>query len=375
MKWTDGLRRVQTRRSTRLLVACAVLAAGTLGASTLGATRTNTIYVSAAGDDKADGLTPATAVLSPEQGRKLAIPKGVGTTILFSGQFTLTKPLVLDRTSKQMILASAPGGQAAFKASPGTKFGIIAQGADGVRITDLAFSGFSEDAISIRNSRRVVVMRNEIRETLSHAWSQGAIHFTGNVAGARIQSNVVSGADYAGIIVDTDTRSDVSDVRISGNRVTATCRRVSDCGAIYINDRSRRSRRIFIERNVVSGFSGEKVSGRGIYLDDWASHVTVTNNSVAGPGTYAFQIHGGHDVILSDNEVDLRQIRQFVLYQKVRQTNWSTMRRNRIVRNCFLGTQPESLLLVWPKTANLGVGRPSVSGQTACSKAMTQAPQ
>lgn len=357
-------------RRTHVLCAVAaltVLAVSASATSLHAASSASTIYVSADGNDAADGLTMATAVLTPEQGRKLAGFKGPGATIMFAGRFVLARPLVLDASNKQLSLASAPGSKAMFVAAPGTKMGIIVQNADGVRITGLALSGFSEDGISVRNSRNVTVTRNEISETMSSAWSQGAIHFTGQVPGARITDNVVTGADYAGIIVDTDARSDVSKVRISGNRVTDTCRRVNDCGAIYINDRSRKSRGIIIDRNVVSGFSGDRVSGRGIYVDDWASYATVTNNTLAGPGTYAFQIHGGHDVLFSGNRVDMRQIRQFVLYQSVEPTSWSAMRRNRIGQNCFLGQPPETKQLITPQLETLPAGRPRISAQAACS--------
>lgn len=130
----------------------------------------------------------------------------------------------------------------------------------------------------------------------------------GSVAGSIVRDNVIDGADYAGILFGTNKNSDVSGARITGNQVRDTCGRVRDCGAIYINDRGRRSSNILIADNQVSGFGPLAARGRAIYIDDWASHVTVRRNKIAGPGFNAFQIHGGHDNIIEQNSVDMQGI-------------------------------------------------------------------
>ncbi len=77
-----------------------------------------------------------------------------------------------------------------------------------------------------------------------------------------VETNMVRGADYAGIIVDTNATSDFSDVTIRNNCVTRNCRRARKFGAICVNNCGRHSWNIPIADNVVADLGPALVAGR-----------------------------------------------------------------------------------------------------------------
>lgn len=299
------------------------------------------IHVSNRGDDRADGSSREQAVKSLERARTLARQASSPATIYVAGTFIRSEPLLLEAVDAGLTIQSEPGAKASLTAEAGTAAGFMIIGADSVTISGFTISGFSEDGILIRNAKSVTVKDNLISDIRSASWSQGAIHFTGTVSNGVIVGNRVSGTDYAGIIVDTTGNSDVTGIRIIRNIVTDTCRKIDDCGAIYINDRSRKSRDILIAHNTIARFGQPPVNGRAVYLDDWASNVTVQENTISGPGRYAFQIHGGHDNHIIRNNVDLVRISQALFYLPGRNDRWEAMVSNAFLNNVFC--MPEDL--------------------------------
>lgn len=260
----------------------------------------------------------------------------VPTEIVLTGRFKLDRALRIGPGNDDITIEGSDGRSAEIVASPHAERAVEVIGTNNVRVARLRLSGFSRDGIFVSNSQGVVIENNTVRETLSGAWSEGAIHLTGTVAGAIISDNRVEGADYAGIIVDTDARSDISGLRITGNVIHSVCRRIADCGAIHVNDRAGRSRGIVIEKNVIDGFGPQSVGGRGIYLDDGASYVVARANMISGPGVFAFEIHGGHHNEIDSNMIDMTAIRQAILYQPQRPNRWEDMTDNVFASNCFV---------------------------------------
>lgn len=253
--------------------------------------------------------------------------------IVLQGRFVIERAIRVDSRNDGVSISADKDAE--LIAAGGAMRGIEIIRSSGTRVTGLRLSGFSHDGIYVEDSNDVIIERNTVTETQSSGWSQGAIHLTGNVAGSLVSDNIVQGADYGGIHIDTKNISDVSNVRIIGNYVSNTCRRIFDCGAIYINDRSKRSRNIMISNNVVKNFGPPEVGGRGIYLDDWASFVTVTDNNISGPGRYAFQIHGGNNNQIERNIVNMRGIGTALLYQEVKIGDRPLMTGNTLKYNTF----------------------------------------
>lgn len=317
--------------------------------------RTPVIYVSDNGNDSADGLTAQTPLRTLEKALTVARANNGPANINLSGRFVLNAPLHLTAADSGLSLTS--DDRAEISGAMNVADGIIVSGADGVKISGLFLTNFTGNGIFVESSQNVWIYNNIVRNISSSSWSRGAIHFFGNIRNGRIMGNIIDSSDYAGIIVDTNESSDVSDFQITGNTVKNTCQKVADCGAIYINDRGRNSRNITISKNNIMNFGDTSTKGRAIYLDDFASYVTVVDNFISGHGSYAFQIHGGHDNTISHNHIDMDAIDQPILYQPVSSRPWETMSNNVLSRNAFTNTQfhaltPGSLRLTtssrWP---------------------------
>ncbi|QPC99694.1 right-handed parallel beta-helix repeat-containing protein [Qipengyuania soli] len=342
------------------LVALAAL--GSVNGAQAGQAET-TIYVDANGSDSRSGMSPGEALRTPAMAMALAGRSGLPVTVVLSGQFRLADPIVIERGLRNVTLVSS-ADRPAVLTSGGAASAIVVK-ADRARISGLTISGFPQRGIFVTDARGVTIRENRILETRSNGWSQGAIHLTGNVAGAIVERNRVKGADYAGIQVDTNSNSDVSNIVIAGNRVEQTCRVIADCGAIYINDRGRSSRGTLIADNDVRDFGPPSAKGRGIYLDDWASYVTVRGNRIEGRGSYAFQIHGGHDNLVTNNMVFLsRGTKPFLYQQHVRSKSWTEMTGNRISGNEFNG---EIIAAVVDLARIPDRGRPQLQDNRACT--------
>lgn len=290
---------------------------------------------------------------------------GLPTRIVLKGRFVIDQPLRLTADNNYIEIEATKDNPAELVASNGVKQGVVVTGSVNARIAGLRIRGFAQDGILVTNARGVIIDDNVVQETFSKAWSQGAIHLTGTVTGAMIRRNLVTGADYAGILVDTDATADISGVQITSNHVHETCRRVHDCGAIYVNDRGRRSRGILIANNEVSDFGPVAVGGRGIYVDDWASHVTVLNNRIAGPGQFAFQIHGGNYNRIERNSVDMTKIAIPLMYQAAIDGTRASMTNNIVSNNIFVRSRNGSPVVV-PAYDRTGEGAVKFSRNQQC---------
>lgn len=336
---------------------------------------TTIIYGAATGDRM--GALTAGAILT-ETIRKVQ-DRGPRKAIVIEGTFLLTTPLKLCNIGNFRL--SSPHRTAVLKADgDAVSEAVRACNADGLRLEGFTVEGFSENGIFLSNSRGAEIAHLVVRGTRSKRWSMGAIHLTGHSTGAFIHDNLIDGADYAGIIVDTDPNSDVSRVRIEKNRTLRTCRLVADCGAIYIDDRKRTSTNITIAQNWIEDFGPLTVGGRGIYLDDWASNVRVLGNTIIGPGRFAIQIHGGHNNRLGSNIIVTDKIYQLILYEPVADSKAQALLnkagivdgREKMIGNLFKNNQifqAKSSVQKWAihRHSLIGVGALVDKGNKWCS--------
>lgn len=351
------LQRLSAHGLAPTLVLAAVVAPSAAAAETV-------LYVSANGDDAVSGLSRASALRTPEKALEKSQGMRGDVRLVLSGKFDRDRPIVIDRKLRGLVLESDPRRPAVLRARGVVGAAVVAY-ADRVKISGLTIIGYRDRGIFVSDARYATIRNNRISEIRSTGWSQGAIHLTGSTAGAVIDSNIINGADYAGILVDTKITSDVSNITITRNRISQTCRRVADCGAIYINDRGRRSSGSRIAYNTVNDFGPQEAKGRGIYLDDWASHVLVEGNRVEGRGSFAFQIHGGNYNVIRNNTVALGAFTEPFLYQRhVSQASWPAMSGNVIIDNEYSGARFASLF------GNRDVplqARPQMRGNRLCS--------
>ena len=93
---------------------------------------------------------------------------------------------------------------------------------------------------------------------------------------------------------------------VSGNMLNNTNTAASDSGAIYVIDRTGQDTNIQITNNEINGASSSASNPHiiGIYLDDYASGVTASNNIIRGVQGGAIELHGGKDDSFTNNIVD-----------------------------------------------------------------------
>jgi hypothetical protein len=135
-----------------------------------------------------------------------------GTTISIEGNFVINEPLRICHVTNFRL--TSPQRSAVILAGGVVPEAIDACGVTGLRIDGVTIENFSQNGILVTSSRGTEIDQVRVRNTLSEHWSEAAIHLMLNSTGAYLHDNVVDGADYAGIMVDTDEISDVSHVRI-----------------------------------------------------------------------------------------------------------------------------------------------------------------
>ena len=157
---------------------------------------------------------------------------------------------------------------------------------------------------------------NTITGITSGAVNEGAIHFDGGCAGCVINHNAISSTNYDGILLTPGTAQADSRTQINFNTLNNLCLTVADCGAIHINDRQNLSigangqtSGAIISGNVISNFTQSSgVGGVGIYLDDFGSNDTITNNVIYGTGQLVFHFHAGNQNAVTGNIIDISSL-------------------------------------------------------------------
>jgi parallel beta-helix repeat protein len=171
-----------------------------------------------------------------------------------------------------------------------------------------------------RRSINVSVTNTQVTNAGTGGFASGVVLGEGGA----FSGNVVSGSSSGGVITTLNNR-------VENNQVTNNCTDFDDCGGIYVvsppSDPTLLSNAqnsspstpitkvlltngVIINNNVVDGGKGSAdgvpASGgtdtRGIYLDDYANGVTVTNNYVSGM-KYGIMLHTAFNNTLSDNRL------------------------------------------------------------------------
>lgn len=192
---------------------------------------------------------------------------------------------------------------------------IWIEGARDVTVRALAIRNYEDNGIVAFGVDGVKIDGNAIRNIDSKEWFRGAIRGagSGDFTNCSITGNLIEDCGYNGISVHGDEGARIDNLTIARNEVRSCVKTVADGGAIYVMDRQHASAGIAIDRNVVA--LSESVGARGIYLDDFVSNVTVTNNIVWGDCEWAIQFHGGDRNVVENNIFDISESGKLGLYQ------------------------------------------------------------
>jgi parallel beta-helix repeat protein len=180
--------------------------------------------------------------------------------------------------------------------------------------------------------------------------STGLIAAFGNVPNATIDNNYVYNAAGQGIVLQaaggTAVPGGMTGGRIRNNFIYNTGTTELDAGAIYLRDfaggtnPAQRSTNILVQNNFIrDATASNDAGGRGIYLDDGTSNVTVSGNVITGRKWVGFQVHGGQNNVFTGNIIDLQSSgKQAIgLYQSPPNSAWIIpMTRNTFTNNIVI---------------------------------------
>ena len=315
----------------RLLpLVCALLAAlVAIGSPSYAAAR-GAVFVSPNGDDGADGRTLKTAFRTLERAGT-AVGRGHADTVyLGSGTFRSVKDFTLPVTRRPQRWMAVPGARPVIDGGGRTGTALIVTGQD-VVIEGLAIANYRGNGIVVGGgAANVTIANNSLRNIASFGWTQAAIMAIESATNVTVEGNRITDTGYVGIGFFASENGNIAGARIRDNSVENTCRAVADCGAIYVGGRSPSAYGAVIEGNRVRNFGPSNKQSRAIYLDDGLSNARVVRNTIDGPGSWVFHIHGGSGNIIAQNTVTLEP-RQTLLFHQKRGSR--AMRGNRFSGN------------------------------------------
>jgi hypothetical protein len=290
-------------------------------------------YVSASGHDENDG-SAAAPFKTLERARDAMRGSNVKTTSVGSGIYTRLAPLVLTKLDDGETWL---GNRAAELDGGGTiTDGFLIMGGshitiDGFRIKNVLYRGvgihggaaFSDDPVfNVATSPAVgnTVQRTEVFNVSAPRgakadysfWNSGGVLAEGRVPQTTITHNYFHDTASMGTRIGAERPGDdISGSVFDSNIVVNSMQSISDGGAIYVQDAMLSSANISITHNYIYNFQGPaNDQGRGIYLDQSASNVTITDNIIragewGAEGAAAVLLSGGNNNVVSNNIIDL----------------------------------------------------------------------
>lgn len=150
-------------------------------------------------------------------------------------------------------------------------------------------------------------------------------------------------ADIAGVPIHIT----LTDNKIDSNIIQRSCLTVNDCGAIYVMPSA--SKNTVIQKNLILEAPGDidgtpdgtGTATNGIYLDEGASRILVTGNTVKG-ATYAIHLHNGGQNTLRNN-ILYGSERSLIFQQETDKS--SAIAGNIITKNQLFPSTPSSVAI------------------------------
>jgi len=190
--------------------------------------------------------------------------------------------------------------------------GFCINGTNGATINGLQIQRFIQTLIQVYDPN-VVIKNNTLHDYTNHS-NNGAVNIGGATAqNAQVLNNYIYSTPERGISIgpcfQAGCGGGTNNALVSGNYIQNSCQQEPDCGGIYIVDfQSPRSTNMRILNNYIRDSYISSSGGRGIYLDDGASGVTVSGNIVIGAGTTCYNIHAGWHNTYTGNLCDLAAV-------------------------------------------------------------------
>jgi hypothetical protein len=313
-------------------------------------------YVSPNGSDSNAG-TLASPFATLAHAQQAMEGSSIKTTYVEAGTYHLTSTLTLTSADNGETWQNYPGDgydKAIIDLSgltfndPGTPSGstttgILIQGGNNITINGLTISGggFLGSGITVHGGSEYFgteyantgaahgdTITNCIVYNLGQAANDVApyVYYAGIVAAGDVQNttitnDVVHDVGGVGIEIDVYNPNNGANNCLVANNVLYklnTYPGAGDSGGIYFRDTTGTSTGWAIENNFIRDYGPTQSASHAIYLDDYASNVTVSGNVIAansGGGGNPIQIHLGSDNHITGNIIDLNYAEPIAWYQ------------------------------------------------------------
>lgn len=296
------------------------------GAEWAGAPDAQAVVIAPNGRDS-NRCTLSAPCRSLERAREAVRDASDKVVYLRAGRYIRTQTFVLTSEDDGETWMTYPGDRvdSAVLDGGGTVAGSVIgiRGGSHIRINGLGIQHYHDQGIGLNagplyrlpNSAGIVVENCDIgfNSAAAVSWAASAIIFEGVVTGTVISHNYIHDLTSEGVVITAyNPGSSIDGTVIESNVVLRASQAMTDDGSIYVGMHNRNtSDHVAIRNNFVRDWGGVGVKGaHGIYVDDTASHVTVTGNIVGPPVSGAVEpsniiLNGGSDNTLTGNLLDL----------------------------------------------------------------------
>ena len=257
----------------------------------------------------------------PSAGVTEAVTRNVGASVINATDARIEK-IVFDRHAQRSLeLIDAPRAQVTDVTSTGAgQIGILVDrlntsvGSAGTRILRATVTGAGGTGIHVANAN-ATVESSAITDTGTDGQARSDIAAIAVLDGpAAIRGNTISRSGYVGINLGR-----TSGVIVSGNTLSQTCKRLSDCGAIYAWGTPSAAPRTTIQSNRITAMKantegavgGAPTLVAGVYQDHDTANTDVLGNMISNVSV-GIMVHNSSNNRLAGNfiwPVDASSIR------------------------------------------------------------------
>lgn len=289
------------------------------------------VFVMPTGNDHASGRSINEPFRTLERAQA-TIAAGEADTVYIDGIFHLDRAFTIKPSPRAQRWLALPGRRAILDGDNKAPAGLIVTGR-AITVKGLHITRFTANGIVIGDADDVLITDNTVSHINSDTWTEAAILAVQHAKNITVSHNIVFDTGYVGIGFFSSVDGQLGGARVINNVVRSTCRKVTDCGAIYISGRSSSSYGAVVTDNYITDYGPNAAESKAIYLDDGLSYARVSNNRITGSGSYAFHIHGGSHNIISNNIVDLPHGQPLLFHQEFEGVGVPNMSDNVLANN------------------------------------------
>ena len=294
----------------------------------------SSFYVSPSGSDMNNGSL-VSPFLTLEKAQTAMRGSSIKTTCLRSGTYTRTYTFILTSQDNGTTWKTYPGDalNSAVIDGAGIQDVIHILGGNNITIDGLTVKNFTSRGIGIHGggawnaaapygnvaygiAAGNIITNNIVQDGVipDKGWDRAGIYAMGDVPNTTIAHNLIQNTTGYGIGVWSCPVAghNISNLDISSNVLLNVFRGGTgyDGGAIYVLDKPDgtkiTSTNIKITNNFIRDYGDASAAASwAVYLDNMCSNVTVSGNIIAGEGTSTVHIHGGKNVTITGNILDM----------------------------------------------------------------------